>query len=142
MTLRAMTTADLAQITALESRCFSDAWNREAFESSLSVPFFSGLVLEENGEILAYACLSVVLEDAELLNIAVAPEQRKRGYGKTLLRAVLTQAQERGATACFLEVRKSNAPAIALYESFGFVAYGIRKKYYGDEDAVVMKKPL
>lgn len=142
MVLRAMTTADLAEITALERLCFSDAWNREAFESSLSVPFFSGTVLEENGEILAYACLSVVFEDAELLNIAVAPKQRKRGYGKMLLQAVLTQAKERGATHCFLEVRKSNAPAIALYESFGFLAYGVRKKYYGDEDAIVMKKQL
>ncbi len=143
MTVRAFQYADLAEIAELEKRCFSEAWSKEAFESSMRVPFFTGTLIEEDGKIAAYCCLSTVFEDAEVLNIAVAPESRRRGYGKILLEGMLQTAKERGATQCFLEVRQSNAPAIALYQSFGFVGYGVRKKYYADgEDAIVMKKTL
>ena len=97
--------------------------------------------MEEGGQVCGYCVLSVLFEDAEVLNIAVAPAHRKKGYGKLLMDAMLEKARKLGALQCFLEVRESNMPAIRLYESYGFAGYGVRKRYYEDgENALVMKK--
>ena len=132
---------DLPILTALEEECFSDPWNEQALKSSFDLPFTHCFLAEEGGQVCGYCVLSVLFEDAEVLNIAVAPAYRKQGYGRLLMETMLEKARSLNALQCFLEVRESNTPAIRLYESYGFAQYGVRKRYYEDgENALVMKK--
>ena len=143
MLIRAWNFEDIPKIAALEQVCFSDAWTQEAFVAAFSSPFFHGVLIEEDGEIIAYACESVLFEDAEIENVAVAPAFRKRGLGRTLMENLESVALRLGAEQMFLEVRVSNEPALTLYKKFGFEPLRVRKKYYADgEDALVMKKDL
>ena len=143
MEIRAWTKEDIEKITALERECFSDPWTADMFVLSLERPFFHGILIEENGEVLGYACQTVLFEDAEIENVAVAPAWRKNGLGKRLMERLVADAKGLEAEQIFLEVRVSNSPAIALYRGFGFEDVRIRKRYYADgEDALVMKKSL
>ena len=143
MLARDWTEADIPTIAELEKACFSDAWSEQTFVSAFRSPFFVGVLLEENGEILAYACASVLFEDAEIGVVAVANEYRRQGLGKRLLSEVLSRAKAKGAERVFLEVRVSNDSALALYRGAGFESFGVRKRYYPDgEDAFVMRKTL
>ena len=136
-----MTPDHLFQVAALEQVCFpADPWSPETFLAALDSPSTAILLAQgEDGSILGYAVLSVVLDEGNLDNIAVAPEARRRGVADALLGALTGFGREHLA-ALMLEVRASNAPAIALYEKHGFVAVGRRKNYYSAprEDAVLM----
>ena len=141
MELRAWTKEDIDQIAALESVCFSDPWTKEMLLKSFVSPIFYSVLIEEQGEILGYACETVMFEDAEIAIVAVAPKHRKKGLGKLLMERLENIAISRGAEQTFLEVRKSNAAALALYEGFGFEKIRTRERYYADgEDAFVMRK--
>ena len=141
MILRAIEEKDIEVLTEAEKRCFKDPWTKEMFSALLKLPFQYGFIAEEGGQVCGYCVLSVLFEDAEVLNIAVAPAYRKKGYGKLLMETMLERARSLDALQCFLEVRESNTPAIRLYESYGFAQYGVRKRYYEDgENALVMKK--
>ncbi len=143
MEITAWSKDDISEIVCLERVCFSDPWSEEAFFSSLEAPYLYGYAVRENGEILGYALLSVLFEEAELLNIAVAPEARGKGTGSELLKRLLFDAKTLGAEKVFLEVRVSNLAALALYRKFGFKDGYVRKKYYEDgEDALVMMAEL
>ncbi|MBQ3020036.1 MAG: ribosomal protein S18-alanine N-acetyltransferase [Clostridia bacterium] len=139
--IRAWEEKDLPKIAELERECFSDPWNEQALFSSFTLPFSHCFLIEDKGQVCGYCILSVLFEDAEVLNIAVSKEYRKKGYGGLLMENMLERARALGATQCFLEVRESNAAAIALYTKYGFLQYGIRKNYYEDgENALTMKK--
>lgn len=143
MLARDWTEADIPTIAELEKSCFSDAWSEQTFFSAFRSPYFTGVLLEENGEVVAYACASVLFEEAEIGVVAVAREWRGRGVGKRLLSELLSRAKRLGAEKVFLEVRVSNESALALYRGAGFEGFGVRKRYYPDgEDAVLMKKEL
>jgi len=85
-----------------------------------------------------------VVDELHVLNVATAPEVRRRGIGAVLVEAALAFATESGVRLVLLEVRRSNEPAIRLYEKFGFVVSGVREKYYADndEDALEMQRTL
>jgi ribosomal-protein-alanine N-acetyltransferase len=102
------------------------------------------LAVSEECEVLGYVLLSVIADESEILNIAVAPLHRREGIGKQLLESALCEARSRGAENCYLEVRASNESAIHLYTFFGFTKVGLRKQYYTKpkEDAVLMCCPL
>jgi ribosomal-protein-alanine acetyltransferase len=140
-TLRAGEAADVSAIVAIEREAFTDAWDTRAFQSLLRAPAVRLFVLEEGGELLGYALISVVADEAELANLAVRRDRRGEGFGRRLLDHALAEARAAGVEAMFLEVRASNAAARALYASAGFVAVGRRARYYRDpdEDAVVMR---
>lgn len=141
MVLRGWKREDLQKISEIEKQCFSDPWKTAAFEDVCSHSFCSGILLEENGEIVGYACVSVLFQTADLLNIAVQQSFRRRGIGQKLLDGVFALIKERGAQECFLEVRVSNQNAKRLYERNGFLPVNVRKGYYPDgEDALVMRK--
>lgn len=134
---------DIPTVSALEKDCFSDPWSTADFEGAFDSAVTEGLVLMHDGQLIGYALLASVLEDADVANVAVAPSYRKKGFGKTLLKALLDRAKEKGVLRVFLEVRVSNAPAIALYKSFGFESVNVRKRYYPDgEDAFLMALAL
>ena len=143
MTLRAWKKEDLGKIAELEKVCFSDPWSVEEFESSFSLPFFQGVLVEDEGKIVAYACAVVVFEDGDIANVAVSPQYRKQGLGKAMLVELEAQAKAKGCERLFLEVREFNSPAIGLYSGFGFEKISLRKHYYPDgENAIVMQKTL
>ncbi len=131
----------LPQLTALEQICFpSDPWSESVYRAALDNPAVAILLAQgEDGALLGYAVLSTVLDEGNLDNIAVAPEARRNGVADALLSALTAFGREH-LTCLMLEVRASNAPAIALYEKHGFTAVGRRKNYYDAprEDAILM----
>ena len=134
---------DILKISELEKECFSDPWTYRMFVEGFSSKLFYGVCAVEDGEIVGYACETVLFENAEVDNIAVAESCRRRGVGKKLLKKLETEAKERGARVILLEVRVSNAPAMTMYLKEGFKGIYVRPRYYPDgEDAVVMQKEL
>ena len=143
MTYRSWKFEDILKISELEKECFSDPWTYRMFVEGFSSKLFYGVCAVEDGEIVGYACETVLFENAEVDNIAVAESCRRRGVGKKLLKKLETEAKERGARVILLVVRVSNAPAMTMYLKEGFKGIYVRPRYYPDgEDAVVMQKEL
>lgn len=136
--------ADAGRLMPLERRCFSDPWSAVAFEELLRFPLTVALVAECDGEVGGYLIGRAVAEEAEILNLAVTPEERRHGLGSRLLEAGLSALAEAGAQRVWLEVRESNAAAQALYQRRGFTAAGRRARYYKNpvEDALVLRMAL
>ncbi len=136
-----MTAEHLPRVAALEKICFpADPWSEALFRAALDNPAVAILLAQgEGGALLGYAVLSTVLDEGNLDNIAVARSARRQGVADALLSALTAFGREHLARL-MLEVRLSNAPAIALYEKHGFIAVGRRKNYYDapKEDAVLM----
>ena len=144
MTLRRATPDDLGSIMALERASFpTDAWSDAMMREELSSSHGWYVVDDEAGRVVGYAGLRAVRggRDADIQTIAIAEASRGRGRGRTLLRALLGEAAERGVHDVFLEVRADNPVAQALYASEGFLEAGRRARYYqpDDVDAVVMR---
>ncbi|MBB2975608.1 ribosomal-protein-alanine acetyltransferase [Microbacterium endophyticum] len=144
--MRRATVADLDAIMALEEASFpTDAWSSPMMREELSSPHSFYLVLEEEVHtgLAGYAGLRALSgsHDADVQTITVAAASRGKGLGRTLLRALLDEATQRGIRDVFLEVRADNPVAQALYVSEGFVDIGRRPGYYqpDDVDAIVMK---
>lgn len=139
-----MQEAHIAQIAALEKRCFSDPWSENSVRSELSNPLSDWLVAEEDGKLIGYVGSQSVPPEADVMNLAVAPEWRKKGIGRALMAALIAQLHSRGITALFLEVRISNLPAQNLYRGLGLMEVGRRPKYYVNptEDALILRKEL
>ena len=136
--------ADAPVIAALERRCFADPWSLQSFREALGTELSFGLVVECRGEIAGYLIGRVTVGTGEILNLAVAPEWRRRRIGRLLLEAGLEVLAGRGAEEVFLEVRESNAGALALYQGAGIRAVGQRAGYYRSprEDALVLRTEL
>lgn len=139
-----MQEAHIAQIAALEKQCFSDPWSEASVRSELMNPLSYWLVAEEDGKVAGYVGSQSVPPEADVMNLAVAPEWRKKGIGRALMTALIAQLHSRGITALFLEVRVGNVPAQNLYRGLGFVEVGRRLKYYVNptEDALILRKEL
>lgn len=138
---RPMQLDDLDAIMAIEPQIYPYPWTRGNFSDSLSSGY-SAWVLVEREQIIAYALMMMVLDEAHLLNLSVAKSHQKQGFGRLLLEYMLYIAKNHSAANMFLEVRQSNISAIALYENIGFNEMAIRRGYYpaanGREDAVLM----
>lgn len=144
MEVRKMTAADIDAVTALENEIFSDAWSAEGFLESLENPNAIMLTVIENGDLAGYCCVYTVLDEAEIVNVAINPKYRCQGLGFKMLKAMMDHFVPEEVTQYFLEVRQSNTAAKRLYEKLGFAAVGIRKNFYEKpvEDAVVMQLVL
>lgn len=140
--LRPMTDADLDAIGGLEGRLFgAQAWTRQTLEEELADPATRWYrVAECAGAIVGYAGLAMLGDEAHVMTIGTVPEHRGEGIGRAMLRELLAEAARRGIVRVILEVRADNAAAIALYQTEGFAAVGVRRRYYQPEnvDAVVM----
>lgn len=141
--IRPATLADLPAIMVIEQSSFADPWTLGAFRGMLGQSHVIGAIAELEGEVVGYTIAWAIGDEAELANIAVAPDRRGAGIGRQLLDALLALLDARGGATVFLEVRDSNEAAQALYRSRGFTAAGRRKGYYRKptEDAVVMRRP-
>ena len=137
-----MDRSHIPQIAALERECFSDPWSENLLEDALFDPQASFIVAEDDeGMILGYAGLHAVLDEGYIDNIAVAADARRHGVASALL-DVFCRFGAVNLAFLSLEVRQSNAAAIALYEKHGFQRVGLRPGYYQHprEDAVIMTR--
>ncbi len=135
----------IPQLEELERRCFSTPWTEQQLRNQLKDRLHEFLVAESpEGPVLGYIGMSYVLDEGYISNVAVAPEARRQGLGEALIAALVKTAERLRLAFLTLEVRRSNAPAICLYEKMGFSQVGIRKKYYDfpKEDAILMTKFL
>ena len=143
--LRPMREDDLDAVLAIEQRAYAFPWTRGIFRDCLRADY-PAWVLQRDGELIGYAVLSIAADEAHVLNVCAAPEVQGEGHGRRLLRALLQVARGRGAQRLFLEVRPSNAAALALYRAECFNEIGRRPRYYpaiqGREDAIVMAMEL
>ena len=139
--LRRMTLADVPAVHRLEEAIFSMPWSEKDFVYEMTENKVARyLVIEEAGEIIAFAGAHIILDQAHVTNIAVRQDCRGRGLGRMITRALMQYASNLGAEYLTLEVRQSNAAAQNLYKSLGFVKVNVRKRYYEDtgEDAWLM----
>jgi ribosomal-protein-alanine N-acetyltransferase len=139
-TIRRLTYADLPQVIAIERRSFPTPWSLAMFVLELSKP--SGICLAAtngDGGIVGYCICSRYDTVWHIMNVSTSPDQRRRGVASALLADLIGRVHE-DEPRFTLEVRTSNAGAIALYERFSFRAAGLRRRYYQDngEDAVIM----
>lgn len=141
--LRRMTEADLDAVLAIEQACFPRPWTRDHFLSEIGSTRAVAVVAEISGQVAGYLCLTVLLDEAEILDIAVSPGFQRQGVGAALMERSFAESLNRGAAVLRLEVRATSAPAIAMYERFGFARSGLRKGYYEQGvDALLMDKNL
>lgn len=139
-----MDESHVAPIAQLETLCFSDPWSENSIASELASRLSYWLVAVEDGQVLGYIGSQSVLGESDMMNVAVHPDHRRRGIAEMLVTALSHDLKERDNVCLTLEVRASNAPAIALYEKLGFVQVGLRKNYYRNprEDALILRKAL
>lgn len=144
MNLRALKKDDIPfLVSARES--FPDAWDKKMLVSAFRAGNFFGFIAEEikDGAPAGFITYSVNIDTADLQDLFVAENYRRKGAGNALVSAFIEDAFTRGVKKLFLEVRESNLPAIKLYEKAGFIFLAERKKYYSDgENALVLVKEL
>jgi [ribosomal protein S18]-alanine N-acetyltransferase len=145
---------DLEGMLRIEHASFADPWTAESMSAALSLDRMSVLVAEVGdaasgagdgtGELLGYVVALVVGPEAEIADLAVAPEARRRGIGRALLERALAELERAGVRAVYLEVRESNHAARTLYVTRGFDAVGRRRGYYRypPEDALVLRREI
>ena len=140
--IKIMNESHVAQVAALEKVCFSMPWSENSVRSELTNPLSLWLVAEENGILLGYIGSQAVMDEADVMNVAVDPARRREGIALMLVEALVAALNEKGVHALLLEVRASNEPAKALYERQGFAQVGRRPNYYRNpkEDALILKK--
>jgi ribosomal-protein-alanine N-acetyltransferase len=137
-----VTASDPAALAALHARAFAAPWSAGEFADLLSQPGVVAIA-ESDGFVL----IRIVLDEAEILTLAVLPKARRLGLGRRLVEEAAIAATQAGAARLFLEVAENNAPARALYDRAGFSQIGRRKAYYAAADgsrtdAVVMSRNL
>jgi [ribosomal protein S18]-alanine N-acetyltransferase len=142
--IRPAALADLAALVAIERRCFSDPWSEAAFREALSTELTFALVVDSGRRPAGYFIGREAAGSGEILNLAVAPEFRRRGIGGALLEEGLAAFRRRRTSEVFLEVRESNHSAQALYLARGFRPVGQRAAYYRNprENALVLRLAL
>ena len=144
MIIRKMNFGDVSAIAELEKVCFSDPWSENSIASEVENPLSYWLVAEVDGVVAGYVGSQTVLDASDMMNLAVSPDYRRQGIGQALVKALVEHLQQNKVIALLLEVRVSNTPAIALYESLGFEQVGRRPRYYHNprEDALILRKEL
>lgn len=138
--IQEMTHDDLYGVMEIENLSFISPWTRRLFEETLQSPISTSLIMKKGNEVVGYIILYAVVDEAHILNVAVHPAYRRKGYGGSLLDYTIRRFREQRVTKFFLEVRESNLAAIELYHRHGFGKIGKRKRYYSEtnEDALVM----
>lgn len=137
-----MTAEDISQVAALEQACFSDPWPQSVLAQELENGLSLWLAAKQGGEVLGYVGSQSVLDEADMMNLAVQETARRQGIAKALVCALCRKLSEKGVQSLTLEVRDSNEPAIRLYEALGFTQVGKRPNYYfhPKEDARILRK--
>lgn len=132
--------SDLDMVMEIETLSFSSPWSRQVFIEELDRDFAFLKVLRTcSGRVVAFINYWVVADEIHVLNVATHPDWRHQGLGRRLMQHAIRVGRQRSARLVTLEVRRSNQNALALYDSLGFLAVGVRPRYYENrEDAIVM----
>lgn len=143
--LRRAIASDSQMLAELDLECFAIPWSEASFAADLAdleKAFY--LVWEFEGKLVGYGGYWRVLDEGEIMNVAVAPEWRRRGLADGLLQGLIRQAEIEQLRCLTLEVREGNLAARALYNRHGFVESGLRRNYYADnsENAIIMLKNI
>ena len=138
--VRPMARSDLKEVMEIDAASLPRPWSAVVWWEELQSPFSRYLVVEDGNGISGQIGVKRILDELHVMTIAVRPESRRRGYAKELVKAALVENPD--ASLVYLEVRPGNEPARALYESLGFFVSGVRPRYYGDEDALLMTLDL
>jgi ribosomal-protein-alanine N-acetyltransferase len=137
-----LTEDDIDAVLKIEEDSFPKPWSRNIFTKELKNPvsysLAGWLTRDASDKLAVYVFFWIVQGEAHILNLTVRRDFRRMGLSKRMLDFTLNFMREKGVEDIFLEVRRSNKAAISLYESFGFRVFYERKKYYVDEDALVM----
>lgn len=141
--IRRMTESDLPAVRAIEVLSFTNPWSDNTFRGEIqnaSVSYPLVVVHRPGNEVVGYIIFWHIREDVQINNVAVRPDFRGKGIGEALVCHIIEKVRKNGATFVTLEVRPSNAAAVALYKKLGFEILGTRKNYYTnpDEDAYMM----
>ena len=144
MNIRKWKYEDILKISEIEKECFpKEPWSYKMLVSSFEEESFQGVLAEEGGEIVGYGGITIAVDSADIANLAVVEYYRNSGIGREVLTELLKFAKEKGAEKVFLEVRVSNAVAMALYLKCGFKGIYARTRYYSDgEDCLVMAREI
>lgn len=144
VTFDLMSPHDLAAVLRIERICFPSAWTPESYLRELNNLNSYYVVARLEGQVIGYAGMWVIAEEAHVSTLAVDPPWRRRGLAQAMMRHLMQVARTRRATKMTLEVREQNVIAQALYRRLGFQPQGLIPHYYGDtgENAFVMKKEL
>ncbi len=144
-----MSPSHLPQVLALERAANAHPWSEANLRDSLQSGYTAWVLVDEDPPqtVIGYAIVMIAAGEAQILNIGVTPRRQRSGHGRQLLEAILDAAREASCEMVLLEVRCSNAAAIALYQRYGFTRIGLRKRYYRSddgtgEDALVLSLPL
>lgn len=140
ISIRTMEERDTEAVAELEAQIFSKPWSRKGFLDALHMEGTVFLVAEEDSKIAGYIGMYTAPPEGEITNVAVAPQMRCRGIGKSLIDGIKSEAKKHAVSSIILEVRVSNENAIRLYEKNGFTKQGVRKGFYElpKEDAYIM----
>lgn len=140
LVFRPMTRSDLDRVLLVEADCYPHPWTGEMFVAELDAPHGRIELCVDGEELAGFMVCWYLLGELHVLNVATAPRYRRRGIAAALLRRAFDRARTEGLEKAFLEVRKGNAGAIALYRRFGFEDVAVRPRYYSDgEDALIME---
>lgn len=144
--LTPMREAHLPWVVEIERSAYTFPWTEGLFHDCLRVGYSAWVVTDTVNDVLAYGLMSMAVGEAHILNVCVAPDQRRRGLARFLMAHLTELARHANVNEMFLEVRAGNAAAQHLYSALGFETVGRRKAYYpapnGREDALVMKRVL
>ena len=142
MEIRKMTAREVPQVAELEKLCFSQPWSEKSVAGELENPLSLWLVAMDGDRFAGYVGSQTVMDETDMMNLAVAPEFRRQGVGEALVNALVVSLKELGSRCLTLEVRDSNEAARALYAKLGFGEIGRRRGYYRDprEDALILRK--
>lgn len=137
-----MESCHVPQVAALEAICFCDPWSERSIAGELDNPLSFWLVCTDGEKLLGYVGSQTVMDESDMMNVAVLPEARRQGIAERLILALVEKLKEKGSRCLSLEVRASNEPAIKLYQNLGFQPAGRRPNYYRNpkEDALILRK--
>ena len=137
-----MSISDVPAVAELERKCFSDPWSERSVAAELENPLSLWLVALLGRTVVGYVGSQSVMEQADMMNIAVNPDYRRQGIAESLIERLVAELKDKQVSSLTLEVRASNAPAIALYRKLGFSQVGKRPNYYRNprEDALILRK--
>ncbi len=134
-----MSLDDLEKIKNILNTDFDDFWNYEILKEELTSQNTIYFVAKIDNEIVGFAGIKIILDEADLMNIVVKKEHRKKGIASSLLNKLIVIAKEKNLKSINLEVNANNLSAINLYKKLNFIEIGKRKNYYKDQDAILMK---
>ena len=142
MEIRKMTAREVPQVAELEKLCFAMPWSEKSVAGELDNPLALWLVAMEGDRLAGYVGSQTVMDETDMMNLAVAPQFRRQGGGEALVNALVASLTDFGSRCLTLEVRDSNEAARALYGKLGFTEIGRRRGYYRDprEDALILRK--